>query len=340
VRIAFLYTGDWSHEFDAYGRGDVPAHRLFGAGQMWLTGTQAVHCHWGRWPRQLRHPHVWKVWQTLWLLLTQRSVDAVVATTESPALAPLLCRRLGLLWRPVITISVAALRPSYTTGWRGVVVRRLLARSDLVLVYASAQVEPMTRRLGVSADRVRFVPLGVDTDFFAPLPRSGDGPAVLSVGTNEGKDFATLLDALPAERECLIVTDARNAEIVRSSPSRGRVDLAADVPITRLRDLYAAAGRCVIPLREADFSSGQTVMLEMLAMGVPLTVSDVSAVRDYVGAVATSVPAGDSAALREALEPSIGIDRDAVDHVRASFTSVRFSADLTRLANEVCSRRR
>lgn len=331
--VTFLYSWDWSHEFADYIAGEVPAHRLFGAGQMWPFGVDIRHCRWGRWPRCVRSPRSWQLWQGMWTVLTQRHSSVVVATTEASAFVPLLLRRLGLLRRPVITVSVAILRPSYGQGWRRRVVGWLLGRSDLVLVYARAQTESTARTLNLPAHRVRFVPLGVDTDFFRPRPNNVPPiacPNVLSVGTNEGKDYPTLLRALSKEQVCLVVTDEANAAAVRSTRTDGTVQLASNVKIRDLRDLYAGAEKCVIPLREIPYSSGQTVLLEQMAMGADVTVTDVSAVRDYVGDVARLVPEGDSDSLKRALQTPRR-QGDPRAHVRAYFTSERFSRDLAGL---------
>ena len=139
------------------------------------------------------------------------------------------------------------------------------------------------------------MPFGVDTEFFTPP--TDDPPVewdIAAVGTNEGKDFPTLVSALSPHERCLIVTDQRNAGQVRRTETQGAITLEHDIPILQLRALYLAARRIVVPLKHVDFSSGQTVLLETLALGRPVVVTDVLPVRDYVSPeVATLVPPGD-----------------------------------------------
>ena len=119
LRVGFLYTGDLRLEFVGFAAGTAPAHRLFGAGHLAELGAEAVRFSWPRWwRRSWDGPWAWRVVQTLRLLAQQRSLDAVVASTEAAAYAPLVLRRVGLLRRPLVVLTVAALKPSNTQGWR------------------------------------------------------------------------------------------------------------------------------------------------------------------------------------------------------------------------------
>jgi glycosyltransferase involved in cell wall biosynthesis len=194
----------------------------------------------------------------------------------------------------------------------------------------------VSRRLGIPERHIRFIPFGVDTSFFAPTAETVSWD-VVSVGTNEGKDFPTLIAALSPSMRCLIVTDTQNQQQVLNTPTEATVEIDHDVPITRLRTLYASGSCHVVPLRNVPISSGQTVLLENLAMGNAVIVSDTVATRDYVSReVATLVPPGDVSAMREALStvPARPIDA-AVEHVREHFTSERFATDLAALCVEI-----
>ena len=64
--------------------------------------------------------------------------------------------------------------------------------------------------------------------------------------------------------------------------------------------LYRTAGAMVIPLHDAAFSSGQTVLLENLAMDTPTIVTDVPGIRDYLVPGVVRVPVHDPEALGRA----------------------------------------
>jgi glycosyltransferase involved in cell wall biosynthesis len=243
---------------------------------------------------------------------------------------------MGLVRRPVVVLSVAVLTEPYLSGAAGSVRRFLLRGADIVTAYASEQLPLLERDLGLGAGQIRFLPFGVDVDFFQPVecPPTWD---VVAVGTNQGKDFPTLVQALPPRWRCFIVTDEPNAVQVRSTPSAAQVTLDHDVPIVELRDHYAAARRQVIPLHPVSYSSGQTVLLESLSMARPVIVSDVGMIRDYVTPeIARLVPPGDIDAMRAALteEPAASVPAAAA-HVRRHFSSRRFAAELAGICREL-----
>ena len=71
-----------------------------------------------------------------------------------------------------------------------------------------------------------------------------------------------------------------------------------------LRDLYAKASIVVIPLSETLNVSGVGSVLEAMAMGKALVISDNPPIRDYLepGKTADVVPVGDAITLRKAVK--------------------------------------
>jgi glycosyltransferase involved in cell wall biosynthesis len=336
-----LYTWDWSYEFRDYNLGLVPAHRLCGAAELPSLGLPVRTCRWRPVPNVLRRLQVWKIWQALWVFAIQRSVGCVVATTEASALPVLLLRFVRVLRTPVIVLSVATLTDKYLDGAGGWFRRLLLRQATYVVVYATSQVQLTSELLGIEPRRVRFIPFGVDVDFFQPADGSREWDFV-SVGSNEGKDFPTLVSSLPVGSRCLIVTSVSNQEAALATPTEGTLVVEPFyVAIHELRTLYASGGYQVIPLRDVLYSSGQTVLLENLAMGRPVIVSDTASTRDYVTPeIATVVPPGDTGAMRRALSsPPPPLVPAATKHVRRHFTSRRFARDLAALCAEVAGTR-
>lgn len=65
-------------------------------------------------------------------------------------------------------------------------IRQTLARADLVIVYSHAGAAALQRLLGFPAERVRVVPIGVDSDHFHPLSPDERGPTLQALGLAEG----------------------------------------------------------------------------------------------------------------------------------------------------------
>lgn len=347
MRLLFAYNHDWHKEVCDYYRGVVPSHRLFGLADVRRLRHQATYCRSPRWLSRLsRKPTYWKLYQALFAVARQRETDAIVATHEAAAVPLLVLRRLGVLRRPIIVLSVALLHPRNCAGiWRRVW-RWLLPWADVITTYATAQIDWIRDEFSLPpASRITAIPLGVDTAFFSPRSNGGVKRECLAVGTNEGRDFATLIRALPANVILTAVTDGLNAKVIRQVATAGqKIEILTDIPIGDLREYYATAAVHVIPMFEARFSCGQTVLLENMALGRLVIVSGTSAVLDYVedGVSALVVPPNDPQAMRGRIESALrtpdhysAIGPKAAAVVRSRFTSECTARRVLELAQDL-----
>ncbi len=132
-------------------------------------------------------------------------------------------------------------------------------------------------------DKIFFAPLGVDTDYFSPPDSfaSRDENLCLIVGSNY-RDYSTLPGAielmayLRPETRFVAVTSPQNFALLGKHPN---LSLKTGIPEDELRQLYRSAALMIMPLYDA---TANNAILEGLACGVPLVVSDVGAIRDYV----------------------------------------------------------
>ena len=126
-----------------------------------------------------------------------------------------------------------------------------------------------------------------------------------------------------------------------------------DVPPATLRDLYARATVVVVPTRGdgdpvGSDCSGTLVTLDALAMGRPVVVTARASVAEYVspGTHVTTVPPGDVAALRAAINRAMSGDhavaktvadeaRAGQSHVRSTRTTDHFAAGIANVFREV-----
>jgi glycosyltransferase involved in cell wall biosynthesis len=191
--------------------------------------------------------------------------------------------------------------------------------------------------------------MSVDCSFVGRAdPSAGEG-FVLAVGTNDGKDFETLLEALPLGLRLVVVTDPYNAEKVRKHPCfGGSVEVRESVPAVELLGLYKSAGVVVVPLADTPHGSGHTVLLETMGMGKIVVVSNVRCMQDYLGGddAVLSVPPGDAKSLRAAIEESLKYPerfRDmrerAAAVVRSKFNMERFGRRFERLVTDLVAGR-
>jgi glycosyltransferase involved in cell wall biosynthesis len=171
-------------------------------------------------------------------------------------------------------------------------VRPVLRRARLV-VAASHSLAAAARGLG--ARDVRVVPSGVAIPDSVAAPE--EPPHVLYVGR------------LSAEKGVLELVEAARGlplKVVGDGPLRAQVpDAVGFVPPGELGPWYERAAIVVAPSRREGYG---VVVREAMAWGRPVVATAVGGLVDAVddGATGLLVPAGDGAALREALERLLG----------------------------------
>ena len=242
--------------------------------------------------------------QTLALARTIRASDAVFAMFESEAnfLAgmrrawPRSRRRsvMGVLtcWLAhVLSTSGPRRRSGYRWAYEAV---------DRIFYLSRNQGSVLAEMLDVDPGRLRYVPFGVDADYFRPTGGK-DGGYVLVVGRDRGRDGPTLLGAadgigLPVKL-CCRPGDVAGFRIPAGVEMLGYVDRA------EYRRLLGKARVVAIATRPLLYPSGQSVLLEAMAMQRCVVVTLTDALADYVrdGQTALAVPPGDADALRSRL---------------------------------------
>ena len=346
MRILFLFVADWNREVADYYRGIVPSHRIFGYAELKKMGHEPSVLPRPSWFTGWRaRPIYWRLYQTFATLFRQRNFDCLFAINEAAALPALVFKRLGLLRLPIIVFNTGLMHPRNASGWRNALWKWLLPCAEAVVSQTRMELETTPRAFGLRTDRQFLMHMLVDMEFFKPDPGVKTGDYCLAVGTNEAKDYPTLLQAFPAEEKLIIVTDAYNAAIVEKNLRPGMpVTVLQAVPISKLKAMYQEAKVVINPLLETPYGSGHTVVLENMVLGKPVIVSGVGGMLDYYedSVSAIGVKPNDVAELRQKLrdyldhpEKFAHIGRQAPDWVR-SFSSEEFAKKLIAIAEKLC----
>jgi glycosyltransferase involved in cell wall biosynthesis len=322
--VVVLEAHDWSAWSALHARGEVAGELgPYGAEQLerhgfalrWSDAAHRAPLHSPLVGRPLRklatlRPELAGVREALASLRAVAQAQLVLALFEDQGMAPALARARGLApfaSRPLVLAAcwlAETCRNLDESQLRAY--RRALAGVDRVCCFSRNQSETLARELGVEADRFRYVPFGIDDRFFSPCGGQEEG-YVLAVGRDRARDHRLLLEAVRG-------TDVR-VRLISPSPELAalappNVEVMDAVDHRTYRELLARAAVVAVPTLAPRYPSGQTVVLEAMAMGKAVLTTDSPAMRDYVepGGTGLLVPPGDRGALAEAL---VALLRDA-----------------------------
>ena len=163
------------------------------------------------------------------------------------------------------------------------------------------------------ANKIVVVPHGVDADFFLPAPpitdqRNGLRPLRAVLSGQWLRDFETLAQVvamveqrnLPICFDLIVPQFARENQACYEIAMSQRVRWHASLSDEQLRDVYRSADLLLMIMRDATANNG---LLEGMACGLPVLVTDVGGVHDYAQpSFADVFPTRDPAAVIACLE--------------------------------------
>ena len=155
----------------------------------------------------------------------------------------------------------------------------------------------------IGTDHVFFAPLGVASNYFIPpgSPESRNPNLCLIVGENY-RDYPTLRGVielvayLRPHTKFVILTPPRNSKLLGEHPN---LTYVSGISEEELLNLYQSASVLLMPLLDA---TANNAILEGMSCGLPIVVTDVGAVRDYVDpACGMLIPPQQARAMAEAV---------------------------------------
>lgn len=152
---------------------------------------------------------------------------------------------------------------------------------------------------GWPASKLAFVPFHTDPAFLS-RPRVERGPMILAAGRTF-RDYATLIDAVTGTDLEVTIVAGRSSLSAATVPSN--VQLRYDLPLPELMAMMSACHVVVVPLESREISTGQSVVLEAMALGKPVVATRVAGTVDYIdhGRTGFLVPPRDGSALRQVM---------------------------------------
>lgn len=190
--------------------------------------------------------------------------------------------------------------------------KRVARKLPHLLTVSRSSAEDISTDFGVDLDRLRTVPLGVDTELFQPPQRPRTPGRIVAVASADMpmKGVRTLLEAvakLRTERELELVLVARLAP---GGPTERLIDELAIGDVVRTvsgiddDELAATLGSAEIACVPSLYEGFSLPTVEAMACATPLVVSRAGAIPEVVGddgECADLVPPGDAEELAGAL---------------------------------------
>ena len=189
---------------------------------------------------------------------------------------------------------------------------QVASKMPRIVVVSENSIKDIHDDMGVSLDRMRLVPVGVDPDLFRPLPTVARKPGQLITTASADvalKGLSYLLEAmakLRTERDVRLTIigkpkPGKSADLIDSLGLRDAIDFVSGVPDERIVELYAEAELAVVPSLYEGFS---LPAIEAMCTGICLVATDGGALPEVTGTNGETVlqcKAGDADALAAAL---------------------------------------
>jgi len=189
---------------------------------------------------------------------------------------------------------------------------RVASRMPRIVVVSENSIKDIHGDMGVSLDRMRLVPVGVDPDLFKPMPHVTRRPGRLITTASADvalKGLSYLLEAmakLRTERDVTLTIIGKpraghSADLIDSLGLRPHIEFVSGVTDERIVELYAEAELAVVPSLYEGFS---LPAIEAMATGTCLVATDGGALPEVTGKDNETVlgcKAGDVDSLVEAI---------------------------------------
>lgn len=194
---------------------------------------------------------------------------------------------------------------------------KVASKMPRIVVVSENSITDINKDMGVSRDRMRLVPVGVDPDLFKPQPHIAREPGRLITTASADvalKGLSYLLEAMALLRKdrdirLTIIGKPRpghSMDLIDSLGLRPHIDFVSDVTDERIVELYAEAELAVVPSLYEGFS---LPAIEAMSTGICLVATDGGALPEVTGTHNETVlqcPAANADALAAAI--ATGLD--------------------------------
>lgn len=291
MRVLYLYSG--KRKGLKYGQGsigiDYPDTQFYGLNHLKEFGIEADYKEFDDfYPAWLGNFLSFR-WRHFLMFFAARKYDLVFGSSL------IYLMPLKILFRPRVKFVLlniylnrllAANKKRFLRFW---LIRFLIRRLDGIVCLANLQKDYLAENYGFPKEKIFFVPLGVDAGFHAFTPDNGREDFILSVGSDDGRDYRAVLKVagnMP-EARFIIVCGQKNMAGIAPAEIPANVKILYYISSQELRDLYRRARMFLLTTYPDGHSqgadcSGQTVLLDAMASGLPLVANYKAYLSDYI----------------------------------------------------------
>jgi len=197
--------------------------------------------------------------------------------------------------------------------FKTLIIRWLLKKIDGVICLSHWQLDYLAGTELWPQSKLFYIPLGVDTNFYH-FQTNYRQDYVLAVGRDTGRDYQTATEVarLLPNQEFHFVCSSRNLQDLGDLPSN--IKVFYDLSLLALKKKYEEAKILILLTKierqqEGADCSGQTVLLDAMAAGLPVIVSQREYLADYLttGEEGLIVPPYQPKAVKIAIESLTGL---------------------------------
>lgn len=287
MKVLYIYSGERKNKFQGEIGKDFPDTQFYGLNHLKKFGVEAEYKEFGDLVRsRLLQKIIGFRLKHFLMYIIARKYDVVFGIS----LIYMLVWKKILRTKTKFVLFNSALNRMLTVHTRGTMVFKMLAwilmEVDGIIFLAHSHLDKVVANMPFLKSRSFFVPMGVDAAYFKPV-YEGRERYFLSVGRDNARDYRTIIEVarkMPNE-EFRLVCLPRNMVGIVDIPSN--VLVYTNIPLVELRDMYERARALLLILHDDSYpegsdSSGPTVLLEAMAIGLPVIVSRKDYLNDYV----------------------------------------------------------
>lgn len=236
----------------------------------------------------------------------------------------------------ILQFIMRELQPNLRSRAKYAVMRFLLSSVHKVVCSSTIETGYYAKVFGWQPSKLVFVPFHTSRTFIE-YPISGTEGYIVAAGRSF-RDYDTLINSVKdSDIKTLIIGDKGCSN--RYS-QHGNVTVMENIPQDELARKLSRAMIVVLPLQDREISTGQTVLLQAMAMGKPVIATRTSGTIDYIehGKTGLLVSPGDAVEMRAAIdsllqdrELRIRIGESAKKAVAIGFLPKHYAQHIARL---------